>query len=429
MNNEGKPKFEIKIDDFEYENEIENRKQDEPVKEKFVIDRSFLDQYGHYDNDTDDDEEQVPQTIAESGPNHEKKKGEAGFIVKLIVAVVVLFLSVGTALLCFSAADDLLGIEKKSGTVIVELPQNATVAEIGQILEDADIIKFPSVFKFYVGRRYSSAMFQSGPVAIDLSNANGYDNIVSEIRQSALAETVTISFPEGYTIEQIAAKLEENEVCSATSFMAAIKSVDFSNYDFIKEIDYDNKYLALEGYIFPDTYDFYLNDNATNVVKKFLDNFEVRFTDEMQARAKELGLTVDEVITLASIVQLEAGDPGQMSKVSSVFHNRLKNTTATQGRLESDVTIDYVEKYILPNVSDEAQKEIYRTEYNTYKCVGLPAGAVCNPGTAAINAVLNPAETNYYFFVTDVLGNYYYAETLSEHNDNVIKAFAVGGED
>jgi UPF0755 protein len=211
--------------------------------------------------------------------------------------------------------------------------------------------------------------------------------------------------------------------------MAAVKSVDFSDYDFVKEINYDNKYLALEGYIFPDTYDFYLNDNATNVVKKFLDNFDARFTDEMKTRAQELGMTVDEVIILASIVQKEAGDPNEMPKVSSVFNNRLNNTTVTQGRLESDVTIDYVEKNILPNVSDEEQKETYRISYNTYKCVGIPAGAVCNPGTAAINAVLNPAETSYYFFVTDVLGNYYYAQTLSEHNDNVIKAFAVGKDD
>lgn len=424
MNNEGKPKFEIKIDDFDYENESVSSKEnteEKTEKEKFVIDKSFFDQYSYYD--------EAPETVAENVEKPKKKKSEWGFVIRMVVAVAVVFASIGMALICFSAADDILGIDKKSGTIVVEIPEGASVAEVGKILEDAGVIKFPSVFKFYVGKRYSSATFLSGPVAIDLSQANGYDNIVAEIRQAILAETVTLSFPEGYTIEQIADKLDENGVCSKTNFIAAIKSVDFSDYNFIKKLDYDNKYLALEGYIFPDTYDFYLNDSATNVVKKFLDNFEARFTDEMEARADELGLTVDEVIILASIVQKEAGDPKEMSRVSSVFHNRLNNTVVTQGRLESDVTIDYVEQYIFPNLDDTSKKDGYSAQYNTYKCIGIPVGAVCNPGTAAINAVLYPEETNYYFFVTDILGNYYYAQTLSEHNDNVIKAFAVGKED
>jgi len=154
----------------------------------------------------------------------------------------------------------------------------------------------------------------------------------------------------------------------------------------------------------------------------------VRFTEEMEARAKELGMTVDEVIILASIVQMEAGDPEEMGRVASVFHNRLNNTEVTQGRLESDVTINYVEQYIRPNV-DASEMEEYSFNYNTYKCTGIPVGAVCNPGLAAINATLYPEQTDYYFFVTDILGNYYYATTLQEHNDNVIKAFAVGKED
>lgn len=423
MNNEGKPKFEIEIDDLDYENGFE---QDEnPIEKIPDIDSSFLDRYDHYDNDEKDTSKQkiTAQTVVTK-----KKKGDAGFVVRIVVAIAVLFVSVGMALLCFSVADDLLGIDKKTGTIVLDIPEGASVGEIGQLLEEKGVIKFPAVFKFYVGRRYSSTNFQSGQVAIDLSQANGYDNIVSKIKQVSLAETVTLSFPEGYTIEQIAQKLEDNNVCSASNFMAAIKVVDFSDYDFIKAVDYTDKYLALEGYIFPDTYDFYLNDNAANVVKRFLDNFEVRFTEEMETRANELGMTVDEVIILASIVQMEAGDPKEMARVASVFHNRLNNTSVTQGRLESDVTINYVEQYIRPNV-DASEMDKYSYDYNTYKCIGIPVGAVCNPGLAAINATLYPEETDYFFFVTDILGNYYYATTLSEHNENVTKAFAVGKED
>lgn len=425
MNNDGKPKFEIEIDDFDYENGFEST-EDLKTDKKSLIDKSFLDQYDHYENDNAMEKNEVKSSQRVVATK--KKRGDGGFIIRVLIAIAVLFASVGMALVCFSAADDLLGMAKKEGTIIIEIPEGATVGEIGEILEDKGVIKFPSVFKFYVGRRYSNTKFQSGQVALDLSQANGYDNIVSEIKQMSLAETVRLSFPEGYTIEQIANKLEENNVCSASNFIAAIKVADFSDYDFIKNVDYDNKYLALEGYIFPDTYDFYLNDNAANVVKRFLDNFEARFTDEMKTRANELGMTVDEVIILASIVQMEAGDSSEMSKVASVFHNRLNNTSATQGRLESDVTINYVEQYIRPNV-DASEMNAYSVNYNTYKCVGIPAGAVCNPGLAAINATLYPAETDYYFFVTDILGNYYYATTLKEHNENVIKAFAVGKED
>lgn len=420
MNNEGKPKFEINIDEADYESGF-NYPCDAKNGDDLIVDKSFLDKYDHYEPDENENKPKKKVVI------RKKKKGDSGFVVRIIIAVAVLVVSIGLALLCFSAADDVLGMMKKEGVIIVELPESASIAEIGEILEEKGVIKYPSVFRFYVGHRYENTKFQSGQVALDLSQASGYDNIVSEIRRVALAETVRISFPEGYTIEQIANKLEENRVCSASNFIAAIKVADFSGYDFVKQIDYNDKYLALEGYIFPDTYEFYLNDNAANVVKRFLDNFEVRFTDEMKARADELGMTLDEVVILASIVQMEAGDSKEMVKVSSVFHNRLNNTSATQGRLESDVTINYVEQYIRPNV-DSSEMNSYSSNYNTYKCVGIPVGAVCNPGLSAINAVLYPVDTNYYFFVTDILGNYYYAETLSEHNENVIKAFAVGKE-
>lgn len=420
MNNDGKPRFEIEIDDFDYDNGFDFDNKSSGAQSS--VDKSFLDQYDHYD------ENEVQRRKNTGKAVNNQKKGDLGFVIRLVVAIAVAFAAVGLSLVCFSAADDLLGMNKKTGVVVVDIPEGATVSEIGQLLEEKGVIKYPSIFNFYVGRRYSSTRFQSGQVAIDLSQANGYDNIVSEIKQASLAETVRISFPEGYTIHQIANKLEENGVCTASNFLAAIKVVDFSDYDFIKDVDYTDKYLALEGYIFPDTYDFYLNDNAANVVKRFLDNFEARFTDEMKARADELGMTIDEVVILASIVQMEAGDSREMVKVASVFHNRLNNSAVTQGRLESDVTINYVEQYIRPNV-DASEMDKYSFDYNTYKCVGIPVGSVCNPGSAAINAVLYPADTNYYFFVTDILGNYYYAETLAEHNENVIKAFAVGKDD
>ena len=162
----------------------------------------------------------------------------------------------------------------------------------------------------------------------------------------------------------------------------------------------------------------------SSVVKKFLDNFDRRVETQHYTRMEELGWTVDDVVKLASIVEKESSGSAQMPVVSSVFHNRLNNPD-TFPTLDSDVTIFYVNDYIKPNFTTPNQ-ELYDS-YNTYRCHGLPVGPITNPGIQAIEAVLYPESTGYYFFVTDDEGNYYYAATSAEHDANVAKAEAVGG--
>ena len=139
-----------------------------------------------------------------------------------------------------------------------------------------------------------------------------------------------------------------------------------------------------------------------------------KLTKERYDDAEKLGMTIDQVLTLASIIQKESGDPDDMYKISSVFHNRLKNW-GENGKLQSDVTTFYAQT--LP--------EQYRSAYDTYICSGLPVGAVCNPGLEAIKAALHPAKTNYYYFVADVNGKTYFARTLAEHERNIAIAAAV----
>lgn len=136
----------------------------------------------------------------------------------------------------------------------------------------------------------------------------------------------------------------------------------------------------------------------------------------MYAQADKLGYTMDEIIAIASIIQKEADIIGEMNKVSSVIHNRLN---ASYNRLECDVTIHYLEKYVKPYLTEDKDK--YNELYNTYKCYGLPAGPICNPGIAAIKAALYPEDTDYMFFVTDSDMNYYYAATYEEHLANCKK--------
>lgn len=223
--------------------------------------------------------------------------------------------------------------------------------------------------------------------------------------------TVRITFPEGLTVTQMALLLDENNVCSFDGFISAVNNTDIAEYKFLEEIDNSSKRaFLLEGYLFPDTYEFYFNEKPEKVLSRFLKNTEKKLTEDMYKRAEELGYTMDEILAIASLIQKEADIEKEMNKVSSVFHNRLN---ASYNRLESDVTIHYIEKYVKPYI--DGDKNRYNELYNTYKCYGLPAGPICNPGIASIKAALNPEETDYMFFFTDKDMNYYYSKTYKEH--------------
>lgn len=223
--------------------------------------------------------------------------------------------------------------------------------------------------------------------------------------------TVKITFPEGYTVTQMAQLLEVNNVCTFDSFLEAVNNISEKDYRFISEIDNaEERAFILEGYVFPDTYEFYFEEGGEKALSRFLKNTEAKLTDEMYAQAEELGYTMDEIIALASIIQKEADIEKEMGKVSSVIHNRLN---ASYNRLECDVSIHYLEKYVKPYLTGDVNR--YNELYNTYKCYGLPAGPICNPGIASIKAALNPEDTDYMFFFTDKDMNYYYSKTYNEH--------------
>lgn len=237
--------------------------------------------------------------------------------------------------------------------------------------------------------------------------------------ETTLSPTVTVTFPEGFTAVQIAKRLEENGVCAAADFIAQLNAPGdlTEGYPFLAEVNNpDERPFLLEGYIFPDTYEFYRGENAQSVLNRFLKNTANKLTDEYALRAEQLGYTLDEVIALASIIQKEAGMKEQMGKVSSVLHNRIESPS--YGKLQCDVTINYINDYVADSEYLQDSTTDYSALYNTYKCSGLPAGAICNPGIDAIEAALYPEKTDYFFFVTDKDDNYYYASTYEEHKEN-----------
>ena len=317
---------------------------------------------------------------------------------------------------------DLFGLNQVDQNYDVVIPENADLGDVSALLKDIGVIDQGITFRFYSELKFKEGdAVQSGEYVF---NSNmGYDQIIlllkNGIRQQQIVE---IRFTEGMTVREIAARLEEEGVCESSAFMDYINNTDF-NYDFFNRIpESDLRYHKLEGYLFPDTYQFYVPEKPASVAKKFFDNFNRKITDDMQKRMQAINLTLDETITLASIIQKEADMQEYIRRVSSVFHNRL-DSGGRYPRLDSDVTIFYVEKEIKPYI--QTQNQAMYDAYNTYVSTGIPVGPICNPGMEAINAALYPAETGNYFFVTDVNMEFYFAETLEKHNANIRIAEAV----
>ena len=232
--------------------------------------------------------------------------------------------------------------------------------------------------------------------------------------------TVTLTFPEGWTVKEMAELLEQNGVCTAKEFISLINNTSYLktlSYTFLADIkDSEKRPFVLEGYIFPDTYEFYKEEGAETALTRFLDNTEQKLTAEYKARAAETGYTMDEIITIASIIQEEASEHQHMPGVSSVLHNRLEDED--YGMLQCDVTIHYIDENERNSAYISADPDVVTEYYDTYECYGLPTGPICNPGIHAIEAALNPPKTEYFYFVTDDEWNYYYAETYEEHQVN-----------
>lgn len=234
-----------------------------------------------------------------------------------------------------------------------------------------------------------------------------------------LSRTVRVTFPEGFSLTQIAERLEENGVCPARDFINEANSEElYAAYSLLNDVESTgHRVFVAEGYLFPNTYDFFRNEAPEKALNRLLSNTEKQITPEMKERATKMGFSVDEILTVASIIQKEAGIKSEMGKVSSVIYNRLNES---YNRLGCDVTVHYLKKYVAPYIDGDIEE--YAEYYNTYKCYGLPEGPICSPGLDAINAALYPEDTPYKFFCTDKNLNFYYAETYEEHLENCKKA-------
>ena len=351
-----------------------------------------------------------------------KKKYKNHWGRAFLLLFVVLGLSFFIAFYALASARDLLGLDKPDKQIEVTVKKDMNFNQVVNLLKDKNVIEQPFTFSVYAELKNLSETMKPGTYILNSNMA--YDQIIMALSYGdSVKDTVTLTFYEGMTIKEIGKKLDENDVCDFDEFIDAVQNGKY-DYDFISRIPMDeHRFRRLEGYMFPDTYEFYVGMDPEQVVRKFLNNFQKKLTPEMDAKIKNSGMSLDEVITLASIIQKEASEVEEMGKVSSVFHNRME-APASFPKLQSDVTIFYVEKDIKPFLNKQDQA-LYDS-YNTYVCTGLPVAPVSNPGIEAIMAALEPEETPYYFFLTDINGKYYYAKTAEQHYQNDYAASQLG---
>lgn len=339
----------------------------------------------------------------------------------LIACVCIFFISIMTvsaSTIAMQFINDILVIDKQSGSVNVTIPEGADFDDVFNILDEKGLVNQKTLcYIFLKLRNYHTVEYLPGVYYLD-KNAGVEINIESIMaKKSGNKGTVRITFPEGWTIAQIFEKIEKYEVCSADKLYANLDIVG-NQYGFINDIEMKSgRYLKHEGYLFPDTYDFYIDEAPVSVLKKLFNNFDTKWTAEYDERAKELGYTVDEIITIASIIQREAKNTSQMGIVSSVIHNRLE-APSTYPTLEMNSTKDYVSSLEKYNLFSDFYFELYLGTYNTYSSQGLPPGPICSPGASAIKAALYPTDSDYYFFMHSPSGEIYLAKTAAEHQKN-----------
>ncbi|MEJ2365199.1 MAG: endolytic transglycosylase MltG [Deltaproteobacteria bacterium] len=289
--------------------------------------------------------------------------------------------------------------------VVIEIPSGMSLGVLSNLLEERGIVSSAEKFGWLVRFKGSARLIKAGEYQLSTGLRPGevLDKIV---RGEVLLHQIT--FPEGYTMEQMAELLDSHGLASADRFIAAA-----SNPAFAQKLGIPAS--TLEGYLFPDTYQFARNLPVENILTSLVKRFNQNFGPTEEEKAEHLGLTRHQVVILASVVEKETAAAEERPLIAGVFLNRLKKGI----RLQSDPTVIYGLKNFNGNLT-RADLET-DTPYNTYTRRGLPAGPICNPGAASIQAVLNPASTPYMYFVAKKDGTHHFSTTLVEHNAAVFR--------
>ena len=383
------------------------------------------------------EETEVPVREHPAPKGRPKRRGGEGLlgIPNILVTVVwiAITLAIGVTLgrMAWVCAADVLAFGREDHKVTITISSTDDIDSIATKLKNANLIRYPGLFKLYASFAVDDGEIQPG--IWDLNTLYDYHALVKMMSPSSQRSVVTVMIPEGYSCRQIFELLQEKRVCTVESLESYAASGELDSYWFLDGLERGSKY-CLEGYLFPDTYDFYIGDEPGRVITKFLDDFDYRFTDKMKdnltklqeamaARLAENGyseeyiaahpFTLREVMIVASMVQQEAYSITDSYLVSSVIYNRLADPDEYPF-----LNIDAALLYALQGERTELTAEDLQMDspYNTYNHAGLTPGPICNPGRNSIYAALEPQDTNYHYYALEKgTDEHHFSETLSEH--------------
>ncbi len=351
------------------------------------------------------------QSHPSSGPAPRKKKkrslgGVLGGTFSYILLVLGVSLILSTAVILI--ANDMFALVKDEQTVMLEFDSDLSPGEMGRMLKENGLIEYKPVFVLFAKLKnidsFSKGTFQ-------LSSTMDYGQMINTLRRaSTYQETVTVTVPEGYSIAQIAELMEKARVCGSEDLIETANTHAFA-HDMLKDVPMvENR---LEGYLFPDTYEFYVNDRPVNVLNKMLNNFVQKYTEEMRRLTEEKGMTIAEVVNIASLIERECKIADEQTRISGVIHNRLDHSDKYP-YLDIDATLLYVIGHKETLTPEDLKTD---SPYNTRLHKGLPPTAICNPGIGALLAAIQPEEHNYYYYVANPeTGAHVFSRTLDEHN-------------
>ena len=391
-------------------------------------------------------EEQAPEEVVEEdlGPVRKRrwwkkeipqkrrpahKKGYGFFGIPHILATgvwlalaVIIGVTAGNVLWMLAA--DVLAFNQVPKTVTITVTSDDTIESIAEQLQEEELIRYPQVFVFFAELTGKAEKIEPGVYTLNGVGEDGkfpnisydYNALLNAMRQYKSSKEIVenLLVPEGYTCIQIFELLEREGVCTVAELEEYAATGEFRDYWFLEGVEQNGKYW-LEGYLFPDTYDFYKNDDPSRVLHKFLDAFDYRITDKMRADLetinetfakmmrkqgysesyiKEHTIGMREIVIIASMIERESPGADESYTISSVIYNRLASPSFSL--LQIDATVNYA--HILEFGNDDNLDYTLDSPYNTYVYGGLPVGPISNPGRVSLDAALNPEETNYYYY-------------------------------
>ena len=371
-----------------------------------------------------------------------RKKGPGLFGIPHILSAVIwllIIVAIGTTLgrFLWVCASDVLAFGREDKEVTISVTTDDTMDSIAQKLHSAGLVRYPELFLLYADLTDAEEDITTG--TFTLNTIYDYHALVSQMspRSGARAVVEDVLIPEGYNCRQIFALLEEKGICKAADLEKWAAEGELSDYWFLEGVDRGHKY-CLEGYLFPDTYDFYENSTPRAALEKMLNGFEYRVNEKLREQIPVLNerlsemmrkngdsadfiaenqFTIREVINVASLIERETASNQESYRIASVIYNRLFNWGSNPRLLNIDATIIYA----LGGKSDLTSEDMaVDSPYNTYIYPGLTPGPIANPGLASIEAALNPESTSYYYYVLDPSsGVHQFSKTLAEHEKKI----------